>query len=362
MSALPVTSLASRSFVALGCVATFLSVGLRAQDADDTAQVAAGIEQRVKAVFAQCQQSVVRIEASDAHGRLAGTGFFIDPNGTLYTSYSVGGETDDIIVTFGGVRHRAQRMISDLRSGIAILKVDAETPFLVFGDSRDLSVASPVMTVGYPFDLPITPGLGIIGGRDIKYSDRYFATVHLRANLPVQRGQGGAPMLNLRGQVVGILISSIEPGGASFALPIEAAEKVRRDFLRFHEVRRGWLGFELEALAAPQAGTAVVVKAVFPDSPAARAGVLAGDLLLQIGDHAIATTDDVVNACFFLTAGDSTSLRIVRDAQEIPLEVQPVRYPGDLNGQPLQPADDAQRLAPAFIPGPGLTVPRLDEN
>jgi len=342
---------ARRSAAAFGIAAIFVAGGLRAQEADDGAQVVAGIEQRIKAVFEKCQNAIVRIEASDLHGRLAGTGFFIDPNGTLYTSYTVGGETDDIIVTFGGARHAARRVISDLRSGIAILKVDAETPFLAFGDSRELNIASPVMTIGFPLDLPITPGFGTIGGRDIKYLGRYFATNHLRANVPVQRGQGGAPLLNLRGQVVGILISSLDQGSASFALPIEAAEKVRRDFLRFREVRRGWFGFELELLDAPQSGSSVLVKEVFPDSPAQRGGVQAGDILTRIGDRPIATTDDVLDASFFLTADDSTSIRVMRQDQEIPLEIQPTDHPGDL-----------KRIAPAFVPGSDLPVPRLGND
>jgi len=320
-----------------------------AQELDDGAQLAGAIEQRIKAVFEKCQNAIVRIEASDDHGRLAGSGFFIDPNGTLYTSYSVGGETDDIVVTFAGTRHPARRMVGDLRSGIAILKIDAETPFLTFGNSRDLSVASPVMTVGFPFDLPITPAFGTVGGRDIQYQDRYFATTHLRANVPVQRGQGGAPLLNLRGEVVGILISMIDQGSASFVLPIEAAEKIRRDFLRFHEVRRGWIGFELEPLAEARAGSSLRVKEVFPDSPAQKAGVERGDILLQIGDRPIVSTGDVVDASFFLTADDATAVRVMRADQEITLELQPGDPPGGL-----------QRIAPAFISGPDLPAPRLE--
>ena len=96
--------------------------------------------------------AVVRIEA-DGHATaaLSGTGFFIDPNGTLYTSYTVGGESRDIVVAFRRARAIPRsRLISDLRSGIAILKIDAETPFLTFGNSRELAVASPVIAVGYP--------------------------------------------------------------------------------------------------------------------------------------------------------------------------------------------------------------------
>ena len=342
-----------RSVVAFGLAAAALVCGVRADD-QDGARVMAGIEQQVRSIFEKCQSAVVKIEASDAHGRLSGTGFFIDPNGTLYTSYSVGGESRDITVLFGNARRPATRMVGDLRSGIAILKIDAETPFLAFGKSRDLGVASPIMTVGYPLDLPISPSFGMVGGFTIKYLGRFFATTHIRANVPVQHGQGGAPLLNLHGDVVGILISSLDQGSGSFALPIEAAEKVRKDFLRFHEVRRGWLGIEVVALDQPVEKSTASVKEVLPDSPALKAGVLAGDVLLRVGDRAIASPEDVLDASFFLTADDPTTVAVSRNGQPLEFPIQPTDHPEETS--PLK------RIAPAFTPGPNLTLPQSDEE
>ncbi|HYR59676.1 MAG TPA: S1C family serine protease [Chthoniobacteraceae bacterium] len=341
-----------RSIVAASTAAAALVCASRAEPADD-AGVLASIDRQVRAVFEKCRAAVVRIEASDAHGRLSGTGFFIDPNGTLYTSYSVGGESHDIVVHLGDERLPATRKIGDLRSGIAILKVEAGTPFLAFGNSRDLAVASPVMTIGYPFDLPASPSFGMIGGRDIKYLGRYFATEHIRANVPVQRGQGGAPLLNLRGEVVGILISSLDQGSASFALPIEAAEKVRKDFLRFREVRRGWLGIEVGTLDAPLSGSTAFVKDVLPDSPALKAGVRQGDVLVRVGDRAITSPDDVRDVSFFLTADDSTTLRLARGSETLDLSIQPADHPEESSA--------LKRIAPAFMSGPDLAVP-LDKD
>ncbi|MGB8168078.1 MAG: trypsin-like peptidase domain-containing protein [Chthoniobacteraceae bacterium] len=342
-----------RSLTAIGVAVAALAVHAQAQDPEG-ARVIAGIEQQVRAIFEKCQQAVVKIEASDTHGRLSGTGFFIDPNGTLYTSYSVGGDSQDIIVTFGQARLPATRMVSDPRSGVAILKVEAETPFLAFGKSRDLGVASPVMTVGYPLDLPASPSFGMVGGFTIQYLGRYFATTHIRANLPVQRGQGGAPLLNLHGEVVGILISSLDQGSGSFALPIEAAEKVRRDFVRFHEIRRGWLGIEVEGIAQPVEKSTALVKEVLPDSPALKAGIAVGDIILRVGDHAIANPGDVLDASFFLTADDATSIVVSRSDQRIEFTIQPTEHPEE--------GSSLKRIAPAFTPGPELTLPRLEED
>ena len=86
-----------------------------------------------------------------------------------------------------------RQLMADLRSGIALLKVDAATPALPIGKSAELELATPVVTIGYPLDLPQSPSFGMIAGFDRKFLGRYFSTTHLRVNLPTQRGEAGAP-------------------------------------------------------------------------------------------------------------------------------------------------------------------------
>ena len=288
------------------------------------------IQQRVQAVYEKGGAAVVRIEATEGRDRVAGTGFFIDPNGTLYTSYSVGGESQDIVVHFRGARHPATRLISDRRSGIALLKIEAETPFLIFAKARDLALASPIIALGYPRELPLTPSFGIVGGFDLKLGDRYFATTHIRANLPVQRGEGGAPLLNMKGEVVGILVSMLDGGSAAFALPIEAAEKVRMDFTRFREAHPGWIGVHVKTVDTAVAGSTAQIEEVVPDAPAEKAGLRAGDVLLQIGGRKIAAAEDVLDASFFLTADDDVLVRIARAGEELQIKLQPGDPPNAL--------------------------------
>jgi serine protease Do len=308
------------------------------------------LQQSVQAVFSKCRSAVVRIEAVDRHGQLSGTGFFIDPNGTLYTSYTVGGESRNIHVTMGGERYMARRLVSDLRSGVAILKIEAETPFLPFGNSRQLTVASPVIAIGFPMDFPLTPAFGTVAGFDLKYQGRYFATTHIRANIPVQCGEGGAPLLNARGEVVGILISSLDSGSASFVVPIEAAEKVRKDFVRFHEVRPGWVGIHVKTLPESVSGSTAYIEEIIPESPAEKAGLRNGDVLLQVGGLPITSLEDMINASFFLSADDETVLRVTREGSEREFSVVPVDHP-DLSG-PRVPDPSGPRL-------PDLGGPRL---
>ena len=294
---------------------------------EDPGKVLRAFQQQTQAIFEKCGGAVVRIKASDTHGRLAGSGFFIDPNGTLYTTYSVGGETQDITVEFRGIRHPATRLISDARSGIAILKIEAETPFLATGKARELAVTAPVIAMGYPEDLPLTPSFGIVGGFDIKYNGRYFATTHLRANVPVQRGQGGAPLLNAAGEVVGILVSMLDAGRAAFVLPIEAAEKVRMDFTRFRETRPVWLGLHVKAADSATGGSTARIEGIVRQGPAEKAGLLPGDVLLQVGERKIAAPEDVLDASFFLVADDVTTIRVVRAGTELDLQLQPTDPP-----------------------------------
>ena len=134
-------------------------------------------------------------EATDEHGLLAGSGFFVDPNGLLYTTYSIAGESRDIVVLRGDQKFPARRLVADPRSGMALVKVDIQTPFRSHRQIfYDLAVGAPVITCGYPMDLPLTPSFGLVGGFDRKYLGRYFATTHIRANVSVQRGEGGAPL------------------------------------------------------------------------------------------------------------------------------------------------------------------------
>jgi serine protease Do len=286
------------------------------------------LQQEVRKVYEKCGAAVARIQASDRHGQLAGTGFFVDPNGTLFTSYTIGGDTHDIVVVVGELKYPARRLVADERSGIAILKVEAKTPFLPIGSSRELVAGSPVMTLGYPMALPLSPSFGIVGGFDRKFADRYFATTHLRANVSVQRGEGGAPLLNMRGEAVGILISSLDQGSASFALPMEAAEKVRKDYVRFGEVRPGWLGLLLVSAGEPREGSTAEVQEVFAGAPAEKAGIKVKDVLLGVGDYKITSPEDMVDACFFLSAEDRVNVSLARAGELVTATVEVADLPG----------------------------------
>lgn len=287
---------------------------------------AAYIKREVLGVFEKCRDAVVRIETRDDHGRLAGTGFFIAPDGTLLTSYTLGAG-DDPWIHFRGSKMRANVLLADPRSGIAILQADAETPFLVTGSSSGLDAASPVILVGYPLDFDVSPAFGVVSGFSMGTGDRLFATRHIRASIAVQGGQGGSPLLDLDGRVVGIVIASVPGGGGAFALPVEAVEKIRRDFVRFGEARPGFFGAKVGKRVPAEDGHEAFVEEIDEAGPAFAAGVRPGDVVLEFAGRPIRSREDVMDASFFTSAGDSVRATMLRGGKIIGVEITAALHP-----------------------------------
>src|SRR5256886_265158 len=293
---------------------------------------ATAISRQVKEVFEHAAKAVVKIHGVDEHCEISGTGFFIDPTGTLYTAYTVGGEAGNFSIEFNGKQYPARQVLADVRSGMAILKADVATPALPIGKSEELGVATPVVTIGYPLDLPETPNFGMVAGFDRKYVGRYYSTTHLRVNLPTQRGEAGAPLLNMEGEVVGILVSSLENNSSCYAVPIEAAEKIRGDFVRFGEARHGWIGINVSEAAAPTEGSRAQMTQIMDGTPAASSGIKAGDILLQVGRKKVHEPEDVLDASFFITAGDIVPITVMRGNQKLTFNVPATMHPASRTG------------------------------
>ena len=291
-------------------------------------QSVVAISHQVKDIFGRTAKAVVKIHGVDEHSEISGTGFFIDPTGTLYTAYTVGGEADNFTIEFDGKKYPARQLLADIRSGTAMLKIDAVTPALPIGKSEELEVATPVVSIGYPLDLRETPSLGMVAGFDRKYLGRYFSTTHVRLNLPTQRGEAGAPLLNMKGEVVGIVVSSLENNSSCYAVPIEAAEKIRSDFVRFGEARHGWVGINVSEAPAPVEGSRAEMTQIMKGTPAASSGIKRGDILLQVGRTKVSQPEDVLDASFYITAGDRVPITVVRDGKKLTFTVQAEFHPG----------------------------------
>lgn len=289
------------------------------------------ISRDVQAIFNKCKGAVVRIESTDAYGLNAGTGFFIDPAGTIYTHYSVAGRSWNLLVEFAGKKYPATCLLADPRSGVALLSIKAgETPFLPIGKSADLKVASAVVSVGYPMDLPEAPTFGLVAGFDQKFFDHYLPTTHIRANVPVQPGESGAPLLNNKGEVVGILMCQFDYGAVCLSLPIQAAEKVRSDYLRFGKPRPGWIGVTARPVDSDDENGQIAVESVAEHSPArGEDGLKEGDILSKIGRMPVQRFADLRDASFFLTADEMVPIVVQRNGKEHTLHVRAGDPPGE---------------------------------
>jgi serine protease Do len=301
------------------------------------------IASTVRRVFEESRAGVVQVESRDERGLIRGTGFYIDPMGTIFTTATLADGTEDVHIVRGGERFPAEVLAVDHRSGIALLRSEPGAVFLQPCKADETTLASPVILVGYPLDLEVSPGFGLVAGFDKKIGEHYFSTTHLRVNAPVLRGQGGAPLLNLRGEVIGIVTASVDGGATCYALPIQAAEKVRKDFHRFGEVRHGWVGVVVDNAQQKLEGSRAVVDEIDQEAPAGQAGVRPGDVILRVGQTRITCREDVLDASFFLTAGDRTEIEVLRDGQRLVLEAEAGVHPAS--------------KAPAFHAGMDLIPP-----
>ena len=308
--------------------------------------MAEAIEKSVDGVFASSSPAIVRVESEDELGKVAGTGFFVDANGTIYTLASVVGDGLSISVARGDERWPAKLLAKDPRSGIALIKVEKSqpTPFLVKGDCKEVKPSSPLVVVGFPFDHDISPSFGVVGGLDRQSQGKFFTTTHIRANIPVQRGQAGSPVLNLDGEVIGVLVSGFEAGSGCYVLPIRAAEKVRNDYARFGEVRHGWAGVTVQEVPSAVEGSRLVIDVVDPAGPAA-GQFQSGDVVLQVGDIEVREPEDALDASFFLTVGDPVDVRIARGEEVLTVPFTPGEHPSDRS-------DTLQALGPGSLIGP----------
>src|SRR5436305_9370895 len=295
-------------------------------------QSATALSHQVKDIFERAAKAVVKIHGIDEHSEICGTGFFIDPTGTLYTAYTVGGEAGNFTIEFNGKKYPARQLLADIRSGTALLKIDAVTPAMTIGKSEELEVAAPVVAIGYPLDLPETPNFGMVAGFDQKYLGRYFSTTHLRLNLPTQRGEAGAPLLNMKGEVVGIVVSRLESNSACYAVPIEAPEKISSDFVRFGEARHGWVGINVSEAPKPVEGSRAEMTQIMEGTPAAGSGIKPGDILLQVGRKNDTEPEDVLDASFFITAGDIVPIIVLRGNQKLTFNVRAGFHPASQHG------------------------------
>ena len=233
-----------------------------------------------------------------------GSGFVIDAHeGLIVTNHHVIDGADEITVNFNdGSKLKVDKVVGkDSKTDLALLKVTPKKPLVAvrFGHSSDLKVGDWVMAIGNPFGLGGSVTVGIISAkqRDINsgpYDD------YLQTDAAINKGNSGGPLFNMDGTVIGVNTAIISPTGGSigigFAVPSDSAVSVIDQLKQYGETRRGWLGVKIQSVTEDIAetlgvaeSTGALVASVTPDSPAAHAGIEAGDVIMKFDGKDVST-------------------------------------------------------------------------
>ena len=259
-----------------------------------------------------------------------GSGFIIDENGTVVTNNHVISGADDILVKVGDKEYKAKVVGADPYMDIAVLKMKTSDKFetVSFGDSDQARVGDWAVAIGNPFGLGGTVTAGIISARnrDINLT-RYDDFIQTDAS--INQGNSGGPLFNLKGEVIGINTAIIAPGqsgsiGIGFAIPANAASNVITQLLEFGETKRGWLGVRIQEVTKEIADVeklkkpkGALVASVGGGSPADKAGIKAGDIILEFDGKKIDTMRTLPKVVAGTKVGKSVELKIWRNKKLI---------------------------------------------
>lgn len=263
-----------------------------------------------------------------------GSGFIISADGLIVTNAHVVGDADKISVTMqDGTTLDATLRGIDEKTDLAVIEITAEKtlPFVEFGDSSKVKVGDKVVAVGNPFGLGGTVTAGIVSatGRELgagPYDD------FLQVDAPINRGNSGGPTFNLDGQVVGVNSMIFSPSGGSvgigFAISSNLASDIVADLMDDGTVERGWLGVSIQevtpdiaqGLGLEEAAGALVSK-VEPGSPAARAGLEPGQVILEFAGTRIERLRQLTRAVADATPEESTTMVVWADGERQTMDV-----------------------------------------
>ncbi len=268
----------------------------------------------------------------------AGSGVVIAPDGYILTNSHVVRGFESLNVRFmDGVTRTAILVGDDPPTDLAVIQVDASgLPYAVIGDSDSLKVGQVVIAIGNPLGFDSTVSTGVVSalGRALRSQDGRLIENIIQHTAPLNPGNSGGPLVNSRGQVVGINTAIIAMAqGIGFSIPSNTANRVVSQLLSHGKVQRGYLGIvagtrrldrRLVRFLNLSEEIAIEVVSVAPDGPGNQAGIEPGDLLVAIGDRKLTTVDDLHRFLTEWPVGKPVKLTIVRGKEKLQVEVAPV--------------------------------------
>ena len=275
-----------------------------------------------------------RQREQDVPSQAQGTGFFLSEDGYLLTNYHIVENAVDIVVTaLNGEEYKAKVIGADPRSDVALLKVEAKgLPFAVLGDSGQLKVGEWVLAIGNPYGLEHTVTSGIVsakgrqlglGGNVPEYQD------FIQTDAAINRGNSGGPLVNMKGEVVGITSNIFSPSGGNiglgFAIPSNLARKVVTQLKEKGRVIRGRIGVSIkptplteddkDAFKLENKNGALVV-GVEKGSPAEKAGLQKYDVIVEVNGEKVTDSNNLKLKIANIEPGKKVEIKVIREGKE----------------------------------------------
>lgn len=321
--------------------------------------------------------------------RASGSGVIVSQDGYIVTNNHVisdgrGGVATEIKVTLNEGRrtYTAKVVGRDPNTDLAVLKIDATgLPHLIYGNSDDLKVGQWVLAVGYPLALEATVTAGIISalgrstGVNMQQSQSPVESF-IQTDAAVNQGNSGGPLVNTKGQLIGINSNILAPTGTyvgySFSIPSNLVRKVVNDIVKYGDVRRGYLGIqyadntsgvtndEYLRRAGLQAGQGVYVAAAPTDGGAAKAGIKRGDIVTKINDVSVSSGLEMAGRIGVLQPGDKVKISYLRDKKEYTTTVTLSGEPSKIEVSNAQQLQDQLGVELQNVPAKELTRYRFE--
>ncbi len=303
----------------------------------------------------------------DAIRRGVGSGFIVSADGYILTNAHVVDDANEVTVKLTDKREFKAKVIGvDRRTDVALVKIDARNlPMVRIGDASKARVGEWVAAIGSPFGLENTVTAGIISAKSRSLPDENYVPF-IQTDVAINPGNSGGPLFNMAGEVIGInsQIYSRTGGymGLSFAVPIEVAMKVKTDLQKYGKVSRGRLGVTIQGVTRELADSfglkkaqGALVSAVEPKSPADKAGVKTGDIILAVDGRAIENSIDLPRMIGESRPGTAVTLKIWRQG-----ETQELRASlGEAPAEKVAKAGSDSKVKPSKL---GLALRPLTEE
>ncbi len=301
-----------------------------------------------------------------------GSGFVISADGYIVTNNHVIEGADEISIEFfSGERLDAKLVGTDLKTDIALLKVETDKPlpFVAFGDSDAMRVGDWVMAMGNPLGQGFSVSAGIVSARGRELSGTYDD--FLQTDAAINKGNSGGPLFNMDGQVIGVNTAILSPTGGSigigFSMGSNVVSKVIGQLKEFGETRRGWLGVRIqdvtsdvaEAIGLADAKGALITDV--PDGPAKDAGLLSGDVILTFNNVAVDNVRDLTRNVADSPIGEAVPVVVMRDGTEMTISVTLGRRETAEGESELAAVPEAAPEEPKSAEVMGLTLSPLDD-